>query len=102
MKTLKTVEERAEEAWMNGELDWSINDIASLLTAHTQDIIEMIEGMKHDDTCGDCDGTAVNTHLRNGEDCTYCHGTGVDGSAYTHNQTLSDIQAKLRATLDSK
>lgn len=59
-----------------------------------------LEEAQHDDTCGDCDGTVVNTHLRNGEDCNSCHGTGMDGSCYTHNQALQTIIDRYQAELD--
>lgn len=52
---------------------------------------EGVEQRKCDDICGSCDGTAVNTLLRNGEDCPHCHGTGVDSSCYTQNYILDDI-----------
>ena len=56
---------------------------------HTSLVAE-VEGKKLDDTCGDCDGTAVNTYLRNGEDCTSCRGTGIDSSCHNYNQALDD------------
>lgn len=63
-------------------------------------LIEGLEGKRWDDTCGICDGVAVNVHLRNGEDCPHCNGTGIDRGCYTHNQALDTAITLIRTTLN--
>ena len=57
---------------------------------------------KKDDTCVDCEGTAINTYLKNGENCPSCNGTGLDFIEHTRNKAIDDCTNALPSVIESR